>query len=99
MCLCRAALAGRLSTVRVMADSIAEGVPVAAGADGVAIGVRSPSRGNLYTMANMTVYVVPQRDPMCFDGRALLLLPDMTGTVNEQNQMLAGEQQLRVTTH
>ena len=42
-------------------------------------------------MASMTVYVAPPRNPASFDGRALLLLPDMTGVSNRQNQELAGK--------
>ena len=75
----------------VMACDAADGIPVAAGvAGGVAMGQTSQARGDLYTMADMRTYVVPPRDPTTFDGRALLILPDMTGVTNKQNQQLAG---------
>ena len=46
--------------------------------------------GDLYTLAGLTAYVVPPRDPATYDGRALVLLPDMTGIGNVHNRILAG---------
>ena len=46
--------------------------------------------GDLYTLAGLTTYVVPPRDPAAYDGRALVLLPDMTGIANVHNRILAG---------
>ena len=46
--------------------------------------------GELYTVAGLTAYVVPPRDPATYNGRALLLLPDMTGVSNIHNRILAG---------
>ena len=46
--------------------------------------------GDLYTLAGLTAYVVPPRDPATYDGRALVLLPDMTGVANVHNRILAG---------
>ncbi len=75
----------------VMANHAAEGIPIAAGmGNGVAMGITQSARGGFYTMASMNVYVAPPRNPASFDGRALLLLPDMTGVSNRQNQELAG---------
>ena len=76
----------------VMANHAAEGIPISAGiGNGVAMGITESTRGGFYTMASMTVYVAPPRNPASFDGRALLLLPDMTGVSNRQNQELAGK--------
>ena len=67
-----------------------EGVPISGGL-AVAAGMAS---GDFYTMAEMKTYVVPPRNPAAFDGRALLLLPDMTGVSNVQNRLLAGARAL-----
>ena len=69
-----------------IASDAVDGVPIATG---VAAGLGMAS-GDFYTMAGMETYVVPPRNPASFDGRALLLLPDMTGVLNLQNRLLAG---------
>jgi hypothetical protein len=46
--------------------------------------------GEFCTLAGLPAYVVPPRDPATYDGRALLLLPDVTGTANVHNLVLAG---------
>ena len=55
--------------------------------------------GELYTVADLTAYVVPPRDPATYDGRALLLLPDMTGVDNVHNRILAGASPCTMTPH
>ena len=46
--------------------------------------------GEFCTLAGLPAYVVPPRDPATYGGRALLVLPDVTGTANVHNLILAG---------
>ena len=49
-----------------------------------------PRPGGFFKFGAVQCYVVEPRDRATYGGKTLLLLPDMTGMPNAQNQQLAG---------